>query len=87
LRVTLIVKRETSTAGELWAAFTAAGAASTLDEIAISRLRSPKQLRRVECGLAEANVSSWPMNEPASRERAARGAGANGADGVIERAG
>jgi hypothetical protein len=58
LRATLIVKRATSITGELWAAFTAAGAASTLAEIAISRVRSPKQLRGVECGLAEANVSS-----------------------------
>lgn len=47
----LIVKRATSITGELWAAFTAVGAASTLAEIAISRVRSPKQLRGVESGL------------------------------------
>jgi hypothetical protein len=41
--VTLIVKRATSITGELWAAFTAAVAASTLAEIAISRVRSAMQ--------------------------------------------
>jgi hypothetical protein len=44
LRATLIVKRETSITGELWAAFTAAGAASTLAEIAnFSRAQPPKR--------------------------------------------
>jgi hypothetical protein len=32
-------------------------------------------------------VRSGSMNEPASRQGAARGAGANGTDGVIKRAG
>ena len=63
----LIVKRATSITGELWAAFTAAGAASRLAEIAISRVRSPKQLRGVECGLAEANVYSWHETDHADR--------------------
>jgi hypothetical protein len=58
LRATLIVKRETSVTGELWAAFTAAGAASKLVEIAFSRVRSLKHLRGVKCRLAGANVSS-----------------------------
>jgi hypothetical protein len=44
LRAMLIVKRETSITGELWAAFTAAGAASTLAEIANSPRSQPKQL-------------------------------------------
>jgi hypothetical protein len=38
LRATLVVKRETGMTGELWAAFTAAGAAFTLAEIANSRV-------------------------------------------------
>jgi hypothetical protein len=63
LRATLIVKRETSITGELWAAFTAAAAASTLAEIANFSRAQPKQLRGAACGLAEANVSSWHFSE------------------------
>ena len=37
----LIVKREISIGVELWAVFTAVGAASTLAEIAIARARPP----------------------------------------------
>jgi hypothetical protein len=59
LRATLIVKRETSISGELWAAFTAVGAASKLVPIAIFPLAQPKHLRGVECELAGSNVSSW----------------------------
>jgi hypothetical protein len=44
----LIVKRETSITGELWVAFTAAGAASTLAEIANFSCARAKQLRGVE---------------------------------------
>jgi hypothetical protein len=58
LRATLIVKRKTSISGELWAAFTAVGAASKLVPIAIFPLAQPKHLRGVECELAGSNVSS-----------------------------
>jgi len=59
LRATLIVKRETSISGELWAAFTAVRATSKLIEIAIfSRAQPQAPSRNVECGLAGSNVSS-----------------------------
>jgi hypothetical protein len=58
LRATLMVKRETSITGELWAAFTVRGAASKVAEIAISRARSPKRLRGETCGLYGRDVSS-----------------------------
>jgi hypothetical protein len=54
LRATLIVKRETSIAGELWAAFTAAAAVSTLAEIANFSRAQPQATsrRRVRtCGI------------------------------------
>jgi hypothetical protein len=46
LRATFIVKRETSITGELWAAFTAAGAASTLAEIANFSRAQPQAISR-----------------------------------------
>jgi hypothetical protein len=45
----LIVKREISIGVELWAVFTAVGAASTLAEIAISGLRRPSSSKLVRC--------------------------------------
>jgi hypothetical protein len=65
LRATLIVKRKTSISGELWAAFTAVGAASKLVPIAIFPLAQPKHLRGVECELAGSNVSSWHFSDMA----------------------
>ena len=54
LRATLIVKRETSITGELWAAFTAAAAASTLAEIANFSRAQPQATSRSRvrtCGI------------------------------------
>src|SRR5438552_17812202 len=51
LRATLIVKRETSITGELWAAFTAEGAAPTLAEIANFSRAAPTNLEEQSADL------------------------------------
>jgi len=53
LRATCLVKRETSITGELWTAFTAAGAASTLAEIANFSRAQSKQLPGAEVRTCE----------------------------------
>jgi hypothetical protein len=58
----LIVKREISIGVELWAVFTAVGAASTLAEIAISGLRCSSALKANSPLLAQSGLVLIGLN-------------------------